>query len=47
MTTSTLRFRLGRLLVAGCLLLAGSLPLAAADNPTPAQQQAASARAVA
>lgn len=42
MTTSTLRFRLGRLLVAGCLMLAGSLPLAAADNPTPtpAQQQA-------
>jgi formate dehydrogenase subunit gamma len=39
MTTSTLRFRLGRLLVAGCLMLAGSLPLAAADNPTPAQQQ--------
>jgi len=39
MTTSTLRSGLGRLLVAGCLLLAGSLPLAAADNPTPAQQQ--------
>jgi formate dehydrogenase subunit gamma len=40
MTTSTLRFRLGRLLVAGCLMLAGSLPLASTDNPTPAQQQA-------
>ncbi|HET6719738.1 MAG TPA: formate dehydrogenase subunit gamma [Rhodocyclaceae bacterium] len=40
MTNSILSSRLGRWLLAGGLLLAGSLPLSAADNPTPAQQQA-------
>ena len=40
MTTSNFAFLLGRWLIAACLMLAWSLPLRAADNLTPAQQQA-------
>ena len=40
MTTSNWASCLGRWLVATCLLLAWCLPLQAADNPGPAQQQA-------
>lgn len=40
MSPSTFATRAGRWLAAGCLALAAALPLQAADNPAPAQQQA-------